>query len=243
MRVIGVVLAALVLSGCGASGSASAGDDPAAADGCPRVEVVGLRGQAQSLRHHRALGTEVDRIVTRATTLLHRQGVDDVRVRAIRHTSHNASDLTIFERDVAQGKRMLRRALSTIASTCPSSKVLVIGFSQGAQIAHETLAASPRLARGVDALVLIGDPRHDPAAPLHTVDLPGATPTGHGSLGAGPSLGALARRTADACILGDVVCSAPGSGPLDYTIHKHGYENRASGSAIARAAVTMLNRS
>ena len=241
-RLVPTLVAALVLTACGGSGSAlPGGDDTAASDGCPQVEVVGLRGQSQSLDHHRGLGTEVDRIVTRMTDLLHDEGVDDVRVKAIRHPSHDASDLTTYDRDVAQGRRLLTKRLRAIQATCPSSKVAVVGFSQGSQIADETLAGSTALAKDVDLLVLIGNPRHDPAAQVTRVDLPGPEPTGHGSLGAGPALGALAARTVEACVSGDVVCNLPTSGPRDYTTHQHAYENAKAGQAIAEAAIRVLS--
>lgn len=241
-RLVPTLVAALVLTACGGSGSAlPGGDDTATADGCPQVEVVGLRGQSQSLGHHRGLGTEVDRVVTRMTDLLHDEGVDDVKVEAIRHASHDASDLTTYDRDVAQGKRLLTKRLRAVRATCPSSKVAVVGFSQGSQIAEETLAGSTAVAKDVDLLVLVGNPRHDPAGQVTHVDLPGPEPTGHGSLGAGPALGALAARTVEACVSGDVVCNLPTSGPRDYTTHQHAYEGPAVSQAIAEAAIQVLD--
>ncbi|KQY59644.1 hypothetical protein ASD11_08840 [Aeromicrobium sp. Root495] len=242
LRLVPLLVAALVLSACGGAGGAMprGGDDAAKADGCPQVEVVGLRGQSQSLDHHRGLGTEVDQVVTRMTELLQDAGVDDVLVEAIRHDSHDASDLGIYEADVRQGERLLTARLKEVSATCPSSRLVVVGFSQGSQIASETLASTPSLAKDVDLLVLIGNPRHDPAAKVTRVDLPGPEPTGHGSLGAGPDLGELARRTVEACVQGDVVCNLPTGGGLDYTAHKHAYEGAKAAQAIAETAVTVL---
>ncbi len=231
----------LVLSGCGRGEALPGGDDPARSDGCPQVELVGLRGQAQSLHHHRALGTEVDGITRRIADGLARDGVRDVRIEAIRHRSRVTSTLSVFQQDVAQGKRLLARKLTSLERRCPSTRIGVVGFSQGAQIAHETLAAHPRLARHVDTLVLVGSPRRDPDARVTRVDLPGPQPSAPGSLGAGPSLGGLTGRTIEACITGDVVCAFTGT--RDYTIHKHAYERPSVADAIARAALPRLTPS
>ncbi|MEH3034573.1 MAG: cutinase family protein [Aeromicrobium erythreum] len=241
--------ALVVLSSCGGGGGASGdgprGDRSDATDrptGCPEVGIVGLRGQAQSLQKHDGLGAEVDGIVRRMTAALARDGVRDVQVDAIRHRSRNTATLSVFEQDVAQGRTLLARRLEQVERRCPTTRLAVVGFSQGAQIAHETLAARPDLARRVAVLVLVGSPRHDPAADVRKVDLPGATPTGHGSLGAGPSLGGLTGRTVDACITGDVVCSVPSGGARDYTTHKQAYERPAVSRLVARAAVAVLQR-
>lgn len=233
-----LLVGVLALSACG-RGEARPGDEASSrgAD-CPTVELVGLRGQAQSLDHHRALGAEVDGITRRIADGLARDGVRDVRTEAVRHRSRVTSTLAVFQQDVAQGRRFLASRLAAIERRCPSTRIGVVGFSQGAQIAHETLAARTDLARHVDVLVLVGSPRRDPAARVTRVDLPGPQPSAPGSLGAGPSLGALAGRTIEACITGDVVCGF--TSRRDYTIHKHAYERPAVSAAIARAALPRL---
>lgn len=230
-----VVVCVLVLTGCSATG-----DDvlPEAADGCPQVQVVGIRGQSQSLEKHRGLGTEVDGVVTALERRLADDGVDEVDVQAVEHRSRDASDVDVYDADVAQGRRLLARQLTASVRDCPDARLVVVGFSQGAQIAQETLADDPGLARRVDALGLIGSPRHDPDAPFVRLDLPGSAATLDGSLGAGPDLGALADRTVDACLTRDVVCDADGG--TDYTVHKTGYEDAAIAQELASALHRVL---
>lgn len=230
-----LVACVLVLTGCSA-----AGDDglPEATDGCPQVQVVGVRGQSQSLDKNRGLGTEVDGVVTDLEERLAEKGVDDIDVDAVRHRSRDASDVDVYEADVDQGRRLLALQLTASVRDCPEARLAVVGFSQGAQIAQETLADRPALARRVDALALIGSPRHDPDAPFIRPDLPGSEATLDGSLGAGPDLGALAGRTVDACLTRDVVCDADGG--TDYTVHKTGYEDATITSQVARAVQRLL---
>ncbi len=226
-------LLAVLATGCG-RGDAAPDDVVAdAVDGCPDVQVVGLRGQAQSLEHHRGLGTEVDAVATALERRLADRGVEHVEVDAVEHRSRDASALGAYADDVADGRARLADDLREVAEDCPEARVVVLGFSQGAQIAQETLASDPGLAAGVDLLGLVGSPRHDPDAPFVRVDLPGPEPGREGVLGAGPDLGPLASRTVSACLTGDVVCDADGGS--DYAVHKHGYEPDPVSAAIATA--------
>lgn len=231
---------------CGALAAGCAGQEPAASgpsaarDDCPQVQVVGLRGQSQSLDHHRGLGTELDGIVTALERHLARDGTQRVSVEAVRHRSRDAAGLALYDADVAQGRRLLTETLQREIRRCPDAQVVVVGFSQGAQIAQETLGEQPRLARHVDAVALVGNPRHDPRSQFIHLHLPGPTATLPGSLGAGPDLGRLDARTVDVCLTGDVVCNADGS--ADYTVHKHGYEPPTVARQVACALVRTLQR-
>lgn len=188
------------------------------------------------MEKHRGLGAEVDGVVTVLERRLAGEGVDEVDVQAVEHRSRDASQPAVYDADVAQGRELLARRLDRSIRDCPDARLVVVGFSQGAQIAQETLAERPALAPRVTALALIGSPRHDPDAALTHLDLPGPAATHDGSLGAGPGLGRLDPRTVDACLVRDVVCNADGG--TDYTVHKHGYED----AAIAEKLATALQR-
>lgn len=229
----GVIAVLLVLAGCGTGTERSA----APGDGCPDTTIIGLRGQGQSLRANGGLGREVKGI---ATALSDDLG-GDVRVEAVRHRSRLGS-MAEYSEDVADGRRLLRTDLRSAIRRCPDSPMVVIGFSQGSQIAREELAARPTLAAEVDALVLVGSPVHDPDSPVTRVDLPGPAPDRAGSLGPGPDLGDLADRTVEACIAGDDVCALPAGRPQDYAIHRSAYEDPAVARAIAAAATAVLRR-
>lgn len=230
------VLAAL--TACGGDVADPTGALPDAVDGCPQVQVVGVRGQSQSLDAHRGLGTEVDGVATALEKALRDAGVEEVDVDAIRHESRNADDLSVYEADVEEGRSLLRDRLEESVEECPDARVVVLGFSQGAQIAQETLGGDDELARHVSALGVLGSPRHDPEAPVRELDLAGPTASEPGSLGAGPDLGALYDRTVDGCLDGDVVCSFDGG--EDLAIHKHGYEDADVASTMADALAALV---
>lgn len=233
--------AVTMLAGCG-DGDATTPEDVVAQVGdCPQVQVVGVRGKSQSLDRHRGLGTELDGIVTRLESTLAERGTDRVDVDAIHHRSRATDERTDYDADVAAGSHLLLEKLGDVAEDCPDVELVVAGFSQGAQVAQETLAAHPRLAEHVTVLALVGSPRHDPSAPVDHLDLPGDAATRPGSLGAGPSLGPLAARTVVACRSDDDVCDTPAGGVEGLAGHKHGYTTDTVRDEVADAVAARLS--
>lgn len=232
-RITALTLASVALAGCReAAPGPSAEDEPS---GCAVVEIVGIRGQGQSSEARRGLGAEVEGIAELLADDVASLGT--VRTTAIRHVSRSGSWDDYLE-DVADGRKRLNSTLGSIVADCPDTRIVVIGFSQGSQIAREELAAQPRLARHVDALVLVGSPVRDPSSPFHQVPLAGGVPTSGSRLGPGPDLGDLSARTVEACITGDAVCASDGSS--DDTIHRQAYEEPRVARAIASAAAALL---
>lgn len=232
-RIAALALGLVVLAGC-QGGGPDASPEPSRS-GCPAVEIVGLRGQGQSLEANAGLGTEVRLISDELANDVESLGT--VRTTAIRHVSRLGSWDEYVE-DVADGRKRLNSTLGSIVADCPDTRIVVIGFSQGSQIAREELAAQPRLTRNVDALVLVGSPMRDPTSPFHQVPLAGGVPTSGGRLGPGPDLGDLSARTVEACITGDAVCASDDSS--DDSIHRQAYEEPSVAGAIASAAATLL---
>jgi acetylxylan esterase len=89
---------------------------------------------------------------------------------------------TIENYDVSStaGTKAVEQQLSTFVQRCPSSKVVMMGFSQGAQIVGDALGGggiqgvskfSPPVGRAVSdqvsAVVMYGDPRHVVRAPFN----------------------------------------------------------------------------
>lgn len=232
-RIAALALALALLAGCGDDGR-----DPSPTtkrSGCPAVEIVGIRGQGQSLGANGGLGTEVRLIADELTDDVASLGA--VRTTAIRHASRLGSWDEYVE-DVDDGRTRLRSRLRGFVDACPQARIAVVGFSQGAQIAQQELAARPALARHVDVLVLVGSPLRDRGGRFMPVMLPGGIPSGGGRLAPGPDLGHLGTRTVEACRAGDPVCA----GGSDDSVHRHAYEAPAAVRAIASAAATFLTR-
>ncbi|WP_240498160.1 cutinase family protein [Williamsia sp. 1135] len=128
----------------------------------------------------------------------------------------------------AQGTAAVKKRLEQIDSDCPSSKVAILGYSQGSLIAGDVLSeignnkgAFP--AKDILAAGLLSDPARtpttaDPDAETGTsspaIQLPGAesfvgpNPGGQGVVGARPDgFGVLSDRVTSFCGTGDGICA------------------------------------
>ncbi|WP_280255704.1 cutinase family protein [Nocardia wallacei] len=101
------------------------------------------------------------------------------------------------------------QALSTmLAGLCSSTRVVLAGYSQGADIAGDVTTAignnrGPLPASRVVAVALLSDPRRDPATPQL-----GPAQSGEGIAGPrGEGFGALADRVRTVCTAGDLYCA------------------------------------
>lgn len=114
-----------------------------------------------------------------------------------------------YHQSVGQGKAWLRSELSTLASTCPETKVVLTGYSQGAQVAADVAQEAPN--RQIVGVVLFGDPyfNHGDARADRGDFARGLD----GTLGTRPIFtGSLGGRVLTYCHRHDPVCQ----GPLSY---------------------------
>lgn len=78
-----------------------------------------------------------------------------------------------YDTSSASGTTAVTQALTTFNQKCPSSKVAMLGYSQGAQIVGDSVAGggiqgvsrlnepiNPSISSQISAMVLYGDPRH-----------------------------------------------------------------------------------
>jgi hypothetical protein len=107
-----------------------------------------------------------------------------------------------YSDSVHDGKQGLSAVLHRLASDCPSSKVLLAGYSQGAHVVQDTMqSADATLRSHVLGVATFGDPRFNPAGrgTLGTFDV-----RRHGLLGSRPADSPV--RAESFCISGDPVC-------------------------------------
>ncbi|MGL4832198.1 MAG: cutinase family protein [Propionibacteriaceae bacterium] len=81
----------------------------------------------------------------------------------------NAATESEFFSSVAEGVQELDRVLRHVATSCPKEKIVVVGFSQGAQVVTSTLATS-RAAGAITATLLLGNPSHYPGQHVRELD-------------------------------------------------------------------------
>ncbi|WP_378733328.1 cutinase family protein [Nocardia brasiliensis] len=96
---------------------------------------------------------------------------------------------------------------SMLSGLCASTRVVLAGYSQGADVVGDATAAigqgqGPLDPARVLGVGLISDPRRDPATPQL-----GAPATGQGIAGPRADFGALAARVRTVCATGDLYCS------------------------------------
>lgn len=142
------------------------------------------------------------------------------------------------------GARTLVDTLNVQAESCPDQRFVLLGYSQGALVVGDVLAApdvrlvgqrvgelTPEAAERVLAVVLYGDPRFVGGEPTGVGDF---DPELNGILPRPPgSLDAYAERLRDYCVAGDFVCQA--SLDLDEEPHVEYYSNgmQQDGAAFA----------
>ncbi|GLZ40595.1 hypothetical protein Acsp05_42190 [Actinokineospora sp. NBRC 105648] len=106
------------------------------------------------------------------------------------------------------GYRAAWSALDTYARDCPTSKLVLLGYSQGAHIAGDLVAtiateASPVSPARISTFVLLADPARSPTH--HTL---GAAFPGIGAAGARGGFGDLTDRVVELCVDIDPGCNA-----------------------------------
>lgn len=82
---------------------------------------------------------------------------------------------TSYSTSVRTGTQQLEQLLDWSATRCPGQKVVLVGFSQGAEVITTTLAASSHRA-SVAATILLGNPAHFPGQNVRELDQQVDTP-------------------------------------------------------------------
>ena len=207
---------ALLVSALAIIGAAASGTSPAAAatPPCTDVEIVGLRGSSEPFdpaQHGMGalLGTEADLVAAQAPTgtAVGFHGIGYPAVSAV---------LGVIDGDYfsskEEGMRELDGYLRQEIQACPDTRLVVMGYSQGAHAAGDQLAQEPAsVTDHVAELVMFGDPRFNPDATYArgTFD-----PDDEGLAGARPlsDFGSWSTRVASFCNRDDLVCQGVGFG-------------------------------
>ena len=191
--------------------------------------LLGFRGQGQTARG-RGLGREVGQVAGSLEAALGGTPVQVVRVPFPARSGDDATSAADVATAVSAARRVIR-------STC--RRVVLVGYSQGAEVVHRVTAALPRR---VALAVLMGDPLRDPADRATTLTLGTGTLAGRGNAGPGRRLPVVVRsRVLEVCVRGDDVCNAPLTGrvgPASAT-HRTAYQSTHAAQVIARRAARL----
>jgi pimeloyl-ACP methyl ester carboxylesterase len=190
--------AATIVVGVAAVGSGGAAADPSGGN-CPQWTAVMVPGTGETTptadptRPVGMLGT-----IGRGLAAQHHGDID------IRYLPYPAAP-TPYNASESTGVRDLS---TTLTGLCPTTRLVLLGYSQGAQVAGDVATAigngqGPVPASRVAAVGLIADPRRNPATPQL-----GNTIGGEGIAGPrGQDFGALGDRVRTLCAPGDIYCS------------------------------------
>ncbi len=143
---------------------------------CAKVIVVGARGSLESagstatIDSGRAYKTGGFGTVAGATAYVQSHYSGTVRSLAIKYpaTILPSKNDPGYLNSVAVGTATVRAELNHLGSACPSSKLVLIGYSQGAQIIANVLdwtsfpALSSTAAKNIKAVAFFGDPTYVP---------------------------------------------------------------------------------
>lgn len=159
---------------------------PAAAAPCPDVEIVFARGTTEPP----GVGGIGQAFVE---SLRSRLGERSVGVYAVNYPASRD-----FSRSAPAGRDDLSAHVQSMAATCPNTRMVLGGYSQGAAVVDlATSAMPPAVADNVAAAAIFGGPRSSFADSLSPGPLPGVGPL-------------YAAKTVEMCVPNDPICSEGG---------------------------------
>jgi pimeloyl-ACP methyl ester carboxylesterase len=189
------------------------------AEGCPDIHVVGARGSGQQ-----GYGEQVGGIVKGIVADAERDGldVDDVVLDYPAISLAESFGFALFtgeyDRSVETGVDALTAELDALRATCPTTRVILIGYSQGAQVIKQTMLARPPVDR-IESVILLGDPTRD-VLQVGLARFGDVMILNPGSLGAVDIASHIRPISIDVFALNDSVCSGAG---INFQGHLDGY--------------------
>ena len=188
---------------------------------CPDIAMFGVAGSGQAP----GLGIQVRGATDAVTSRLASAG----RTTTVHALDYPAIDLVRsfglalfdgrYENSVATGAVQLVNDVSAHVDRCPDSVLVIVGYSQGAQVVKAAGAALPIEAR-IGAVILLADPTSE-------LEQRGVLRIGSANRGESGWLGAemiperIRATTIDVCAAGDIVC---GGGRFRIGAHATSYQ-------------------
>jgi len=215
--IVAALLALALLTGVSAQASA-----------CPDVQIVGVRGSGQT-----GYGQQVAGVVAPLERNIAETG-RSVSARPLDYPAISVSDsfgLVLlngeYDASVRRGADSLRIVIEEISTECHETQIVLVGYSQGAQVikvAMENTLPEFRIA----AVGLLADPTREPSQP-GVLRLGGVTGLQGGSFGPILLPGYLRPVTVDVCALEDSICEGGGFG---FVAHIEGYAEFSEAVAV-----------
>ena len=187
--------------------------------GCSDVQIVGVRGSGQS-----GYGEQVGDVVRTLERDIGASG-RSVSAVALEYPAISISDsfgLVLltgeYDRSVAAGMAELRLTVDDVTDSCRETQIVLIGYSQGAQVIKQTMENTVPDAR-IASVVLLADPTRDPSQ-FGLTRLGDSENERGGSFGAVALPGYLRTVAVDVCVDADGICER---GVFGFFAHTDGY--------------------
>ncbi len=205
---------------------------PAPGSGCAQVAIITARASGEAAGEG-ITGSLVTQIVNSSNQTVSRASV-----------SYPAT-LTNYASSSAQGESALKTQLTNEVNSCPSTKVVLLGYSQGAQVVEDmfsgggggllgatTAPLSTSITSHVAAVATFGDPRHvtGQAVDLGTARVNGLFPR---SASQDSALSAASSRIQAYCDANDEFC-ASGTSLMVHLTYLDRYQNAAAGFVLGK---------
>lgn len=181
---------------------------------CKTVTFVGVRGSGEDAFAYEGLGQTVQAAKDQLVAGVMDMDIIPVPYPAIPVGFDALSYSTAYSNSVQIGAIALTGILAEINKDCPKTQVVLVGYSQGAQVVGDTLDSLPTaLQNQIKALVLFGDPRFNPQltvdAGTFNTSLYGvwATPGNQAGLQPRQFPSSMTSQVKSYCIAGDPICN------------------------------------
>ena len=147
-------------------------------ESCPTLEFIGVRGSGETADQNRGLAPTVAAVeseLKRRWPDMYTTAIDYPAI-AVEFSLNYPPD---YAASVAAGKRAFVDFYQDFTAACPAAQIVVVGYSQGAEIVGDLLENSPPADRKqIVATVLFGDPNFNPGQA--SVDAGNFDPSLHG---------------------------------------------------------------
>ncbi|HSJ72416.1 MAG TPA: cutinase family protein [Acidimicrobiia bacterium] len=191
---------------------------------CSMIHVIGARGSGQS----NGFGDQVEPVVKSIVAVSTSVGLSATS-EALDYPAISISDslgLALingeYDASVRAGVNELWAAIGRVSRACPSTDIVLVGYSQGAQVIKTALAGTVPTHR-IATVVLLADPTRDPAQ-IGLFRLGDPTTLRTGAFGAIALPDHVRTVTLDVCAAGDGICER---GRRDFLAHTEGYRDAA----------------
>jgi hypothetical protein len=213
---------------------------PASGWACSNVEFIGVRGSGESYSGNYGMGTQIGALYEKVKA--RKPSSQTLQSYGLEYQAINVAEWWKafgYFPSVWEGDEHLESRIKGDASSCPSMKILVAGFSQGAHVVGDTIE---NLSNKNDAslthiygVALYGDPRF--SKDDHATARGNYSPEHYGLLGErGNYSSKINNRLGDWCRLKDAICQGFNAGDTEH----HEYKSYEGGLFLTQGAEMMF---